>query len=156
MHSKEKTFRGLHFDLKKETVKSAEIAKPEAEYDDYLRYNLLADSVASGESLELEYFFNKKDQLDLIIAFYNTGSSEVINSVIDELKDYFENRYGTARKDENGFYHWEFDDKGEIPGTIEIHLTGETEEGYMGIEIELLKYYQDEKKLATTKGGSVQ
>ncbi|HXH18990.1 MAG TPA: hypothetical protein VNJ07_07885, partial [Chitinophagales bacterium] len=106
-----------------------------------------ADSIAGGESLEVEYFFNKNDQLDLIIAFYNLTDSTQLHPLAGELRRYFERKFGRARQDEMGWYHWELDDRTGEKGAIEISLTGETEEGYRGIELELSKYYEHEERL---------
>ncbi|GIV33160.1 MAG: hypothetical protein KatS3mg031_0695 [Chitinophagales bacterium] len=145
--NKETLFRGVHFDSSISTVKALEEITPELEYNDYLRYNISADSIAAGESLEVEYFFNKKDQLDMIIAFYYVTNKNAIKPLTEELRRYFEQKIGPARRDESGAYHWELPDEQGLKGTIEINLTGETEEGYMGVELELIKYYEYERRL---------
>lgn len=145
--TKKKLFRGLSFDMTLAQVKETEDLNPELEYRDYLRFKILADSIAAGESVDVEYFFNKKDQLDLMIAFYNLSGTDDIQPLINELKNFLENKYGRAKQDELGWYHWEFDDRKGEPGTIEINLVGETEEGYRGVELELIKYYGYEKRL---------
>lgn len=144
--TKQPLFRGLHFDATIQDVRQAEAIAPEKEYPDNLRYHLLADSIAAGESLDVEYFFNKKNQLDLMIAFYNISDSNAIHPLADELMRYLEREHGRAKKDELGWYHWEFPDKKGEPGTIEINLVGETEAGYMGVELELIKYYAYEER----------
>jgi len=145
--NKHKMFRGLDFDMPLTEVKKSEGTQPDMEYPDYLRYRFAADSIAPGESLEVEYFFNKKDQLDLIIAFYNLTDTEEIKPLADELKRYLERDYGRPAQDEFGWYHWQFDDKTGEKGTVEINLAGETEEGYKGVELELTKYYEYEERV---------
>ncbi len=145
--SKQKTFRGIHFDMSLQNVKEKEELKPDIEYKDYLHYTIQADSIVAGESLDLEYFFNKDDRLDMMIAFYNLADENAIHEFADEIKSYLERKYGRPRQDESGWYHWEFADKGSVPGSIEINLMGETEKGYMGIELELIKYYENEERV---------
>ena len=140
-------FRGLAFDMKLADVKQSETVRPDVEYEDYLRYRLFADSIASGESVDMEYFFNKNNQLDLMIAFYNLADEDDLHPLADELRRYFERSYGRARLDEQGWYHWQFDDKKGESGSIEVNLVGETEKGYMGVEIEMIKYYENEERL---------
>lgn len=144
--TKQHLFRGLHFDATIEEVKQAEAITPQKEYPDNVSYRILADSIAPGESLDVEYFFNKKNQLDLMIAFYNLSDSNAIHPLVDELMRYLEREHGRAKKDEHGWYHWEFPDKKGEPGTIEINLVGETEAGYLGVELELIKYYAYEER----------
>ncbi len=141
-------FRGLSFDSNIQDVKLTETHVPDLEYPDYLRYRIAADSVAAGESLDVEYFFNKKNQLDLMIAFYNISDSTAIHPLADELMRYLEREHGRPKQDELGWYHWEFQDKKGEPGTIEINLVGETEAGYMGVEVEMIKYYAYEERLS--------
>ncbi len=145
--SKEMLFRGVDFDYTIQSVKAAEEIEPELEYKDYLRFKIKADSIGSGESVDLEYFFNKKDQLDMIIAFYNLTDKSRIEPLANELKRYFERKFGRAQQDEMGWYHWEMTDKSGLTGTVEVNLIGETEEGYMGLELELIKYYENERRL---------
>jgi len=146
--TKNNLFRGLNFDLDIQQVKQSEAIAPELEYPDNLRYRILADSVAAGESIEIEYFFNKKNQLDLMIAFYNISDSNEISPLADELMRYLEREYGRPKVDEAEGYHWEFQDEEGEPGTVEINLVKETEEGYMGVELELIKYYIYEERLS--------
>lgn len=143
---KDNLFRGIDFDLSPEQVKQAEAITPDIEYPDNLRYKIGADSIAAGESLDVEYFFNKKHQLDLMIAFYNISDSAAIYPMVDELMRYLQREHGDPKKDELGWYHWEFPDNTGEPGTIEINLVGETESGYMGVELELIKYYAYEDR----------
>ena len=147
LKSKEEMFRGLDFDMSLQEVKEKETLPPDLEYGDYLRYHILADSVSAGESMDVEYFFNKNNRLDLMIAFYNLRDKDVLHPLADELKRYLERNYGRPQQDELGWYHWEFDDKTGENGTIEINLVGETEEGYMGVELEMTKYYENEERV---------
>lgn len=148
MKSKEKIFRGVDFDIGILEVKSREPLKPDLEYADYLHYRILADSIATGESVDVEYFFNKDNRLDLMIAFYNLSDKHAIYPLVEELRRYLEREYGRPRQDELGWYHWKFEDKkSREPGTIEINLLGETEAGYMGVELELAKYYAYEARV---------
>lgn len=144
--TKENLFRGLNFDLSLQDVKQAESISPEKEYTDNLHYQFLADSIAAGESLDVEYFFNKKNQLDLMIAFYNISDSNAIHPLVEELMCYLEREHGRPKQDELGWYHWEFQDKKGESGAIEINLVGETEAGYMGVELEMIKYYAYEER----------
>lgn len=144
--TKQHLFRGLNFDSSIEDVKQSEALSPETEYPDNVRYHIAADSIAPGESLDVEYFFNKKNQLDLMIAFYNLSDSNAIHPLVNELMRYLEREHGRPKKDELGWYHWEFQDKKGETGTIEINLMGETEAGYMGVELELIKYYAYEDR----------
>ncbi len=145
--NKKHMFRGLDFDMTPDEVRRNETLQPDLEYPDYLRYRLLADSIAAGESVELEYFFNNKNQLDLMITFYNLSDKEAIQPLADELKRYLERSYGRPKQDELGWYHWQLDDKTGEEGSIEINLVGETEEGYMGVELEMTKYYENEERI---------
>jgi hypothetical protein len=61
LKSKEHFFRSIDFDHSIEDVKNNESFSPELAYADYLRYHVMADSVATGESVDVEYFFNKKN-----------------------------------------------------------------------------------------------
>lgn len=140
-------FRGLDFDTGIENVKAIEKARLAEEFTDYLRYRIDADSLGKKEYVEIEYFFNKANQLDLFLVFYALSQPADIQPLITELKAYFEKRYGKAVNDELGWYNWEFRDETGIPGTIEIKLVGEKDEGYLGVEIEMLKYYEFEERL---------
>jgi len=150
LKTKEQLFRGLDFDKPIDEVKKSETLQPEMQYADYLKYRIGADSIAAGESVEIEYFFNKKNQLDLMIAFYNISDSAAIHSMADNLMGYLETKYGRPKRDELGWYHWEFECKSGEPGTVEVNLVGETEKDYMGVELELIKYYSYEKRLSAS------
>ncbi|MDZ4847357.1 MAG: hypothetical protein SH857_17625 [Chitinophagales bacterium] len=149
--TKQDLFRGLNFDVTLQDVKQAEAISPELEYPDNMRYHIVADSIAEGESLDVEYFFNKKNQLDLMIAFYNISDSNAIHPIVNELMRYLEREHGRPKQDELGWYHWEFQDKKGEPGSIEINLVGETEAGYMGVEVEMIKYYAYEEKMSNSR-----
>ena len=140
-------FRGIQFGTSLEEVKGKENLNPDIEYGDYLHYYLNADSIAEGESVDIEYFFNRNDQLDMVIAFYNLTDKETIHPLADELYRYLERKYGRPRQDELGWYHWDFEEKNNESGTIEINLVGETEPGYMGVEIEFIKYFENEERV---------
>ena len=145
--NKEKMFRGIQFGMSLQEVKEKEEWKPSIEYTDYLRYKMIADTIAAGEYIDVEYFFNKKDRLDMIIAFYNVVDKETIHPLVNEIKRYLERKHGRPRIDESGWFHWEYTEKGDQRGSIEINLIGETEEGYMGVELEMIKYYENEKRM---------
>ncbi len=144
--TKEQLFRGVDFDMKLNEVRELEEIQPHTEYADYLLYRISGDSIGKGETIDVEYFFNKKNQLDLIIAFYNLSDKTTIRPLVQELKGYYEKKYGKPKEDEFGWFHWEIRDKSGEKGVIEINLVGETEEGYMGVELELIKYYEYEKR----------
>ena len=143
--STDKMLRGVQFDESLKAVKNYEDGELIKEFEDYLSFKINLDTIYPGEQIDAEYFFNNRDQLDLIIVFYSLQNKNEIEPLVTDLKQYFERKYGIANEDEIGWYNWEFESKTGLPGSIEINLVSETEEGYMGVEVEMLKYYEFEK-----------
>lgn len=140
-------FRGVSFDINKSAVKALEEKEPFEEYPDYLRYKYSPEN-SKENFLDLEYFFNNDGRLDMIIGYYALADDEEQKVVFDELLREFTRRFGPGEKDELGWYTWKFNDKEGIPGQIEIILNIENTEGYKGIDIEFVKYYEFEKDMS--------
>ncbi|MEX0811502.1 MAG: hypothetical protein WD048_04735 [Chitinophagales bacterium] len=139
-------FRGIEFDINKATVLETEASEPTEEYPDYLLYNYQLNEQDEPQ-LELEYFFNNDNRLDMIIAYYTLENEEEKARVFDELIREFTKRFGPGEKDELGWYTWKFKDQIGIPGQIEIILNPENTDGFRGIDIEFVKYYEFEQDM---------
>lgn len=142
-----KLFRGLDFEMSLKQVKELETAHLEDEFSNYLRYKVEVDSMFPGEYLALEYSFNSKDQLDVIYVYYTLEDKSLIDPIVNDLKEYFSNEYGQPKVDELGWYKWKFEDKTGVPGTVEITLSGEKKEDYLGVYLDLQKFYEFEERL---------
>lgn len=140
-------FRGIEFDKNKATITELESSQPIEEYPDYLRYKYSLEKSDTTE-LELEYFFNNDNRLDMIIAYYTIENEDVKNKIFDELLREFTKRFGPGEKDELGWYTWKFKDQIGIPGQIEIILNQESNDGFQGIDIEFVKYYEFEQNMS--------
>lgn len=148
LKSEEMMFRGIQFDKDKGAIKEAEQVAPEEEFPDYVRY-LLSFEDNKDYTLDLEYFFNNDNRLDMIIAYYSLKTEEEQSLVFDELTREFTKRFGPGEEDELGWYTWKFKDQIGVPGQIEIILnTEKNDENGLGIDVELVKYYDFEQNMS--------
>jgi hypothetical protein len=90
--------------------------------------------------------FNSDNQLDIIAIDYKTNDQEGLKDITENLREFFQKRYGEGRQDELGWNTWDFKDTTTaIPGTIEIVLLIENDPDYQGVKLELVKYFEEEQ-----------
>lgn len=132
--------RGVWFDWTKDQVMATETAPLTEEYSDYLVYTV-TEGVDTGY-IEVEYMFNEQGQLDRIGAYYYTSDSVLTQQLTDQIRKYFDRKFGSYTEDEYGWWGWEFrTDEGE-PGEIEVSLMAEYDDNpYAGVELLIDKYY---------------
>ena len=141
--NKEGVIRGMYFDLPIDSVKKLEMLPLIEEQPDYLRYIMIPEDFPQ-DTLEVEYIFNGDLILDFIAINYRTPEDDDIKDMTGNLKEFFEDKYGSCRQDELGWHTWDLKDTIGIPGTIEIVLKSETQPEYKGVKLELVKYFAGE------------
>ncbi len=130
-----------------ESVKKFESAPLVNSTENYLRYEIKKIN-NTNEYAEIEYHFSK-EHLDLITVYYSAENSADIEALFKEMITYYTEKYGEAVSDDSGWKRWEFEDKEGIPGTIEIMMKQESVNDIFSLDIELVKYYADERKSAS-------
>lgn len=143
-------FRSINFDMDIENVKKYETATLVNATEDYLRYEIKKIN-NSSEYVEIEYHFSK-ERLDLITVFYSAENEVALKKLFDEMKKHYSNKYGNATGDDAGWQRWEFEDTEGLPGSIEIMMKYESLNDVHGLDIEIVKYYKDERKTASILG----
>lgn len=147
LKNEEMVFRGVEFDKDKSVVLEKESGEPVEEFPDYLHYKYNFEE-NKKQQLELEYFFNSDNRLDMIIAYYKLKDEAEQSLVFDELIREFTKRFGPGEKDELGWYTWKFKDQLGIPGQVEIILNTEKDDANaFGVDLELVKYYDFEQNM---------
>jgi hypothetical protein len=135
-------FRNQNFNSSLDEVKKIETSKLYESTADHLFYEFSypKDSTPFLEYANIQYFFNEKNELDIITSdIFLSDSIQVLN-LRNSLTQYFIKLYGNAEKNENGYDIWksEFDDKKlnkKFPFTVAINdLTDE-----YGIKLEYLR-----------------
>ena len=141
-------FRNISFDYDIETVKKNETAPLVNSTEDYLRYEIKNINKTS-EYAEFEYHFSK-NRLDLITVYYATTTKEEAEQLFNEVKKIYDKKFGAGKSDDSGWQMWEFEDKEGTAGNIEIMMKHESNNDLHGLDIELVKYYKDERRTAST------
>jgi hypothetical protein len=141
-------FRNISFDLDIDAVKKNETAPLANATEDYLRYELKNINKTS-EYAEFEYHFSK-NRLDLITVYYATTTKKEAEQLFNEVKKIYDKKFGASKSDDSGWQMWEFEDKEGSPGNIEIMMKHESNNDLHGLDIELVKYYKDERRTAST------
>jgi len=143
-------FRSVNFDMDIESVKKLESAPLVNSTENYLRYEINKIN-NTNEYAEIEYHFSK-ERLDLITVYYSAEKIEDIEALFQEMIVYFTEKYDNPASDDSGWKRWEFEDKEGIPGTIEIMMKQESVNNIFSLDIEMVKYYTDERKSASVGG----
>jgi hypothetical protein len=139
-------FRSVNFDMDIESVKKFETAPLVNSTENYLRYEIKKIN-NTNEYAEIEYHFSK-DRLDLITVYFSAEKTEDIEALFQEMITYYTEKYGEVVSDDSGWKRWEFEDKEGLPGSIEIMMKQESVNDIFSLDIELVKYYSDERKSA--------
>jgi hypothetical protein len=143
--SKEGVIRGVNFDISPDSVKKLETLTPDIDQDGFLSYSLIPKDFPN-DTLKVDYMFNSDNQLDIIAIDYKTNDQEGLKDITENLREFFQKRYGEGRQDELGWNTWDFKDTTTaIPGTIEIVLLIENDPDYQGVKLELVKYFEEEQ-----------
>jgi len=142
-------FRSIDFDMNLETAKKSETAPLANGTEDYLRYEITEVNGNPLEFIEMEYMF-EKNRLDRIMVFYGVDSKEAADGLFYGVLDYFTKKFGGSASNDSGWRTWQLEDKKGLPGNIEIMIKKESEENIHGVDIEIVKYYKDEEKPATS------
>lgn len=143
LKSKKGLVRDIQFDQSIDEIKAIEKLTVSEAFSNYLLYSQLLEG-DTATKMEVEYFFNKQDQLDYVAINCQIPDSAQADVVREDLKGFLEKKYGPSEQDEYGWYVWEFKDEKGVPGYIEVELSSQTEEGQTGISLEFVKYYDFE------------
>jgi hypothetical protein len=141
-------FRNIDFDMDIETVQQNEKAPLANSADDYLRYEI-ENINNTNEFLQIEYMFDKQ-RLDRIMVYYKVAKKEDAEKLFNEVHEHYVKKFGESADNESGWLTWELKDKGGMPGNIEIMISKESKPDMFGVDIEMVKYYKDEQKPATS------
>jgi hypothetical protein len=100
--------RNIGFNVSPEEIKKMETSKLYEETPDHLfyEYSFPTDSTPFSEYANIQYFFNEENQLDIITADIYMSDSLQENKLRNNLTDYFNHRYGSASKEDNGEEVW--------------------------------------------------
>jgi hypothetical protein len=137
-------FRSVDFDMTMEAVMQREKAPLVNSAEDYLRYEIQHIN-NTREFIQIEYMFSRQ-RLDRIMVYYHVERKEDADQLFNEARAYFEKKFGKSTDIESGWLIWELDDRGGLPGTIEIMISNESRRDMYGLDIEMVKYYKDEEK----------
>lgn len=147
--SENSIFRNINFDADIEEVKKRETAPMINSTDNYLRYEILPDE-ENTVLAEFEYHFSK-NKLDLITVYLSSPDENSINTIFKTLNENFEKKYGRSNSNDLGWKSWEVIDKEGLPGNIDIMLRKDKKDENYNIDMELVKYYFEEKNPVTQK-----
>ncbi|MDX2002157.1 MAG: hypothetical protein SFW35_06985 [Chitinophagales bacterium] len=136
--------RGVEFDMTKEQVKKIEKDTLVEESERFLGY---VNELNKGKDhLQVEYFFNEKNQLDQIMINYYLNEEDDVQDLIADLTEYFNKKIGPGKKDEAGWNIWNYEDKKGAPGNVDILLFRKLDNTYGRIvDLEIVKYYNWEE-----------
>ena len=134
--------RGIELDLSVADVRKIEKDSLNEETTTFLGY--LVPGKEKGEKMEVEYSFNEQGKLDLMSVFYYLDKDDDAEHMVAALKKYFEKKLGPSKKDELGWYTWQFRDKKGLPGDVEIVLNKKVEAKSKVVDLEIVKYYDSE------------
>jgi hypothetical protein len=142
-------FRNVDFDMDLETAKKNETAPLANSAEDYLRYEITNMNGKAGEYVEIEYMFDK-NRLDRMMVYYSVDSKNAADGLFIDVLGYFTKKYGGTMSNDKEWRTWQLEDKKGQRGTIEIMIKKEDRDNVFGVDIEMVKYYKDEEKPATS------
>ena len=139
-------FRGLNFGQKAPQIRAKENGRSEFIHQavDHIQYEISMgqDTIEGNDFVEIKYFLDNKNELDIITANYYINDSTKIENFGNYLQTQFENKYGHFYVDSDGYTVWEvpFVDADSMEGKYDIAIKKLFKQNDSGLTIEYAKF----------------
>ncbi len=101
-------FHGIDFNMSEDDIRKKEKSKLYENTNDHLFYTFTfpKDSTAFQEYADIEYFFDKNGKAEIFTSTIYVNDSLQQLQLMETFHQYYNNRYGSAKKDDYGYDVW--------------------------------------------------
>jgi len=131
-------FRNVNFGLKQDVVKKAETSKLFDFAPDHMFYEVTFpdDSSKFQEYADIEYYFNEKDILDIVVAKIYVNDSIQQSQLLANLQQYYTNKLGKSSVDKYNGEFWKGEYKLDKSKAMDYYVFMEPLPKEFGISLE--------------------
>ena len=139
---KDAIFKNINFDFTIDDVANAEKSKQYDSTETYLAYSydFPKDTSKFIEYADIKYFFDEQKILKIITAniYLNDSIQEI--QLLENFKEYYTHKYGSAKLDDYQYYTWDATaDSKNTKGKYYFNIGIKKLDGDYGVALELLR-----------------